>query len=189
MKTEVWSALTDFKGYYVSRSGRIKRVVFKGEYLHEVYLKSRLVSGYQAYTLVNSKGKKRTVYAHKAIAQCFVRKPKNQDKLRVVHLDGKRLNNAVDNLKWMSAQAFMHREFSSGKRNNAWLWKKRVKKYGVRGSHKISGRKSPLSNEEQNHLVSQYSTGNFTMNELAGQFGCSVSHVSNLVRKAKLNEG
>jgi len=131
---EEWMALPGYSNYFVSNRGAIKRITKtkrgNGLGFIEKTLKSRILNGYLACTLIHDNGAKKTVYVHHAIATCFISKPKIKPKLIVVHKDGDKTNNTIANLAWNSYSEFMKKEFITGRRSNKDLWAKRIKKYG-----------------------------------------------------------
>ena len=60
------------------------------------FMKSQIAkNGYVVITL-----NKIPNYLHRIIAECFIPNPEN--KRTVNHIDGNKLNNAIDNLEWMT---------------------------------------------------------------------------------------
>ena len=57
----------------------------------------------------NSKGyaivymQKNLFKVHRIVGECFVRKPKTEEKLQIDHIDRNRMNNDSRNLRWVSA--------------------------------------------------------------------------------------
>lgn len=109
-KNEIWKT---YKGIeydgeiQFSSRGRVKRLSYIG-YLgkYETYTEihvDRIVcpsnngNGYK-YVTVQSRGKKKHIYVHRAVAELFI--PKVQGKDFVNHIDYDRGNNAVENLEW-----------------------------------------------------------------------------------------
>lgn len=186
---EEWIPLTGFSRYFVSDKGKIKRIKKSrsnnGIGFSELFLKSRKINGYYAYTLVNDKGVKKTVYAHQAIAACFILKPNTKTKFIIVHKDGNKTNNFVKNLEWRTFSNFMKEEFDTGRRSNKDLWEKRVKKYGLMGGTKPPGRKVSISFENMESIHYMYNTKGFTLKNIADKFNCSASHIYNLLQRYK----
>nr|DAU32051.1 MAG TPA: homing endonuclease [Caudoviricetes sp.] len=64
--------------------------------------------GFREYVLrikdAEGKLKYKKTYAHNLVAEAFLPKPKTDKKLYVIHKDGNKLNNHVDNLCWVSRQ-------------------------------------------------------------------------------------
>jgi len=184
---EEWMPFPGYSRYFVSNKGKIKRIKKKsinyGKGFVELFLKSRLVNGYHAHTLVNDKGKKKTVYIHQAIATCFILKPSTKNKLIIIHKDGNKTNNFVENLEWRTISDFMKLEFESGRRSNTNLWAKRLKKYGPTGGMKSPGRKVDISPGNMEEIITLYNTKGFTLKRIADKFNCSASHIYNLLQR------
>lgn len=184
---EEWMSLPGFSRYFISNKGKIKRIIERrsnnGKGFSELFLKPRMINGYQAYTLLNDKNEKKTVYTHKAIATCFVLKPNTNNKLVVVHNDGNKTNNSADNLEWMTSSDFMKEEFNSGRRSNKNLWAKRVKKYGSAGGKKPAVRRVDISFRNKEQLHEMYYKKGLTLKEIADKYNCSPSHIFNLLKR------
>ena len=58
----------------------------------------------------------KTYYLHRLIAQTFLSNPEKKE--QVNHKDGKKLNNAVDNLEWVTNQENQIHKFLNGLGNN-----------------------------------------------------------------------
>lgn len=184
---EEWMSFPGYSRYFVSNKGKIKRIKKSsnknGDGFSELFLKSRKINGYLAHTLISNKGKKKTVYTHQAIATCFISKPNIKTKLIVVHKDGNKTNNFVDNLEWRSFSDFMKTEFETGRRSNRNLWAKRVKKYGPMGGKNPPGRKVDISFKNMENIYNMYHVERFTLKKIADRFNCSTSHIYNLLQR------
>ena len=62
---------------------------------------TRGAGGYITCSILFADGKRKTIYAHRLVAETFIPNPEN--KKQVCHLDGDRTNNCVDNLCWSTA--------------------------------------------------------------------------------------
>jgi len=183
--SEEWMVLPGYSNYFVSNKGTVKKIrKIKGSRgFKEIILKSRSINGYKALSLVNDTGKKKTVYIHQAIANCFISKPKSTSKLIVFHKDGNKENNAVENLVWKTFSDFMKNEFETGRRSNKELWSKRVKKYGPKGTTKASKKRVNISNEKRKEIYFLYRHKRYTLKNLAKMHNCSISHIFNLLKR------
>ena len=184
---EEWMPFPGYSRYFVSNKGKIKRIKKSrsnnGKGFSELYLKSRIVNGYSAHTLVSDRGKKKTVYIHQAIATCFILKPNTKTKLIVIHKDGNKTNNFIENLEWKTISDFMKVEFETGRRSNKNLWEKRVKKYGSTGGRKPPGRKVIISIGNMEEIFQMYNIEGLTLKKIADKFNCSTSHIYNLLQR------
>jgi hypothetical protein len=88
---EQWKTIPDFPMYKVSNLGRVRRYRLLDPCTNEY----RYVS-----LCVNSKKTNR--YVHRLVAEAFL--PNPDKKKKVVHIDGDRNNNRVENLRWVSHQ-------------------------------------------------------------------------------------
>ncbi len=112
MTEEVWKDIEGFQ-YQVSNLGRVKSL---GRYIHYVdgrtgkecqrwsrerVLKSSIgTSGYDTTHIYKDDTERHTVMIHRLVAEYFLEKVDGKD--LVNHKDGNKLNNAVDNLEWVT---------------------------------------------------------------------------------------
>lgn len=107
MNNEIWKAIPGFDDYEASSLGRVRSIDSVKLVLNrcgfDVYrhrkgmiLKPRNhTCGYHTYILSG----KRTAFAHRLIALAFHGEPES-DSLQVAHLNGVKIDNRPDNLKW-----------------------------------------------------------------------------------------
>lgn len=90
---ETWKDVVGYEGLYQASSfGRIRSQKFR-------IMKPYPCNGYQRICLSRN-GIVKKEYVHRIIAACFVEKPSGKD--FVNHKDHNRLNNAADNLEWLT---------------------------------------------------------------------------------------
>lgn len=111
MSNVVWKNIVykgiDYTGYYqVSNKAEIKSlartVISKNgrkKFVSEKILKATITCGYYATTL-SMNGVIASIKIHKAVALAFIPNPEN--KKCVNHIDSNRLNNAIENLEWVT---------------------------------------------------------------------------------------
>lgn len=110
---ERWRKIPGFDGYYASSAGRIRSHrksvarVLKPSYVH----------GYPSYSLMPGK---RFMQAHRLVLMAFRGLPRKG--FEAAHLNGKRQDARLSNLRWVTASEnwqhrFIHGTDSSGERN------------------------------------------------------------------------
>lgn len=193
---EIWKPIPEFSDYEISSHGRIRSIERMKKYKsgRTVRLKSRLKrlrahpkNKFLMTDLIDDRGKRRTVYPHKAAAKAFIDNPHPRKYKIVIHKDQNVTNNSVDNLKWSSYSQSIKFGFQTGRRDNSDLWEKRRAKYGPQGSAKPMGRQDPLSAQDRSKIYRLRTVENWKLTDLAKKFNCSISHVHKTVRKMAKN--
>ena len=72
-------------------------------------------NGYLTYN-ISIDGEKKRLYAHRMVAETYL--PKESNKTEVNHIDGKKLNNDVNNLEWVTSSENKNHAIKTGLRNN-----------------------------------------------------------------------
>ena len=109
---EVWKTLDenlypDLDIYQVSSHGRVRSVYRRYDYddgrslVRKAYIRKTFVCerGFVGVTLISESGKRSTVRVHRLVADHFL--SRGEGHKHVLHVDGDRLNNNVDNLLWV----------------------------------------------------------------------------------------
>ena len=97
---------------------------------------------------------------HRLLALTFLPNPEN--KPQVNHKDGNRKNNHIDNLEWATQEENMYH----------------AKINGLTNQPKINW-------EVAQEIIRRYDQGGITQKELAEEYGCTPSNISNVVRKRR----
>lgn len=104
----MWKNIKDFEGYYqVSTEGEVKSLdrqvkttrgsrFYKGKILN----KNIGTNGYY-YVILSKNGETKTAYIHKLVAETFLEKPNEQ--LVVDHINENKLDNRLENLRYLSS--------------------------------------------------------------------------------------
>lgn len=94
---EEWRAVPEFPNYLVSRSGQV--LSLRRPRAAGGILSSKIASGYVVVRL--QRGKSRfTALVHRLVLSAFI--GPCPDFMEAAHLDGNRLNNSLENLKWVT---------------------------------------------------------------------------------------
>ena len=89
-----WRKIKGFENYSVSNSGEVRNDITKR------ILKPEIARhGYKCLQLTKDK-KAYVKYIHRLVAMAFIDNPEN--KPQVDHIDGNKLNNNVENLRWVT---------------------------------------------------------------------------------------
>ena len=131
VEEEIWKDIKDFEGYYqVSNLGRIRSV---DRYVHGRYNNMQFKQGQIMKILHNKRvnvyevhlkklGQRKCIKVHRLVANAFLENDDVIKKTTVNHIDGKRSNNAANNLEWSSysenlqhAYNVLHRPINSAK--------------------------------------------------------------------------
>ena len=189
---KIWRDIPGFTDYEISNTGDIRSKKRMKKYksgrvmqLKSIEKKQRPhpTNNFMMTDLVDDKGKRKTVYPHKAVAMAFLKNDQPRKKKVVIHVDGDLSNNHVDNLRWASYKESIRIGFETGKRDNSNLWEKRREKYGPMGGTKPMGRPDPLTVEQKKEIVRLRLKENMKFKDLAEKYKCSISHVYKVIQK------
>ncbi len=185
MSTE-WKTIPGYSDYEISNAGEIRSIERTKKYKsgRVIELKSKTkklrkhpVNGFLMTDLIDDKGKRNTVYPHKALALAFIKNNFPRKQKIVIHIDGDISNNNIENLRWSSYSESIRIGFETGKRDNSTLWLKRRLKYGPKGGNKSMGRPDPLDFGKKKRIKYLREEKGFTLQQLATKYECSVSHI------------
>lgn len=112
---ELWRPIEGYSLYEISNLGKIRNVQ------KNIIRKTKISNeGYEQITLVRDDGKKKYLTVHRLVALTFIPNPDNLPE--VDHIDRDKLNNNVDNLRWVTKKENMHnREYEPIKHGNGRL--------------------------------------------------------------------
>lgn len=104
-KKEIWKDIVfpdnirKDQNFKVSNFGRIRsfNILKKGR-----ILKQGKINGYKSIAVKQKNNKYTTKYVHRLVAKAFLEK--KEDETLVIHLDYKKRNNKVENLKWVNKE-------------------------------------------------------------------------------------
>lgn len=85
--------------YMISSQGKIFRITKKG--IKKEPLKPSLVHGYE-YVNLYKDGKQYGFQVHSLVAETFIKKPNQINIFEVDHIDRNKLNNNINNLRWVT---------------------------------------------------------------------------------------
>lgn len=126
------------------RARRLKEMELQGEEwlplagFEELFIINRLGEVRDAKTLFLKKGrlgnlgyyiitlKYRTYFIHRLLAETFIPNPSPETHKQVIHLNGDRLDNRIENLQWNSRSETMKKNLANGKyKSNLTGWTKK----------------------------------------------------------------
>lgn len=160
---EIWKDVTGYEGLYqVSNLGRVKAMPKRGH--KEKIMKPSLKKDGYNRILLSKKGKYKTLYVHRLVAEAFL--SHTESKCEVNHINGIKTDNYVYNLEWVTkSQNQLH-----------------AIEMGLRAPSPMIGRKGKL--HPTSRPVLQFDLeGNFInewkcISEAARAIGCSPSSIS-----------
>ena len=125
---EIWKTLDIDKRYSISSHGNIVSRVYGKEHLLHPVVDSR------GYYYVRIKGKAYNI--HRLVAMAFI--PTSDKTLHIDHIDGDKLNNTIENLRWCTQK----------ENNNNPITRKRISE-GLLGSKRTPEQRKRMSEAQQ----------------------------------------
>lgn len=99
---DIWKEIPNTDGrYFVSSSGEVKCINYKGKENNARIIKQHICQGY-AYVWLHVNGKDFCKKVHRLVAEAFVYNPNNHK--IVNHKDENKLNNSSENLEWCDTE-------------------------------------------------------------------------------------
>ncbi len=144
---EIWmplkiNGMAENEKYDISNYGRIKS--YKVNKTEGLIIKGSTLKGYKILNIKLENEKRTTKYIHKLVAESFIPKD-NSLQQYVIHLDFDKINNHVDNLKWVKQKTmFAHQKINPNYKRGTINYSKltetdviRLKKKLKRGKNKL----------------------------------------------------
>lgn len=149
-------------GYEIYTSGKVRGV--RGKFL-------KLHKGTSGYIQVNvwNKYKQKTFLLHRLLAEAFIPNPNNLPEVN--HIDGNKLNNALNNLEWVSRSENIQHGIHTGLIPSPWQ--------GKTGKHHCKSKR--VIQLKDGVIVAEYGSGR----EAARETGICYGTISNVL----LNKG
>lgn len=125
---EIWKDITDYPGYQVSNFGRVRSFWKKKKKFGSYGGCERVLSdesyilpasddgnGYLKVFLVDKNGKRHCRKIHRMVAEEFIPNPNGYDTVdHIVSGSAGKLDNTVDNLRWLSRQENIQKAYTDG---------------------------------------------------------------------------
>jgi hypothetical protein len=120
LENETFKLIKKYPNYYISNFGRIKSINYNEEKILNINIDSR---GYKYIDLLHLGKPKKKFRIHRLIAKYFI--PNPEKKKLIDHIDRNRLNNNIDNLRWVTHAEnnfnhSMHSNNTSGYNGVSW---------------------------------------------------------------------
>lgn len=118
----VWRECVGFPDYEVSEHGDVRRITASKTRQSGARLRGFIdPDGYLRFQLMDRSGAKRTVIAHRLVAEAFIG-PQPSERHEVAHSNGSRIANHYSNLRWAlpvenHADRVVHGTSAAGERN------------------------------------------------------------------------
>jgi hypothetical protein len=133
----IYKTLKDFTQYEISDNGIIRKIVTKEIVKQRIHPRE----GLMMCDLYDNDLIARTVYPHKEVAKTFI-PTKKKGRLLVIHINGKKKDNKVKNLQWITMGDFQKLQVKRGTRKHlgnpelykhSKFWKAKNKKLKTKG--------------------------------------------------------
>lgn len=171
MTSEEWRPIRAWPLYEVSDHGRVRRAASgkstsPGRVRRLQLTKGKKSAGYVSVMLHNGRrGAVGNVNVGRAVLEAFVGPPPS-DRHECNHKNGIKTDNRPENLEWVSPSENIRHAFATGL------------KVGPRGEQQGAAK---LSEAQVREIRARYRSGGITQTTLAGQYGISQAHLSDIV--------
>lgn len=164
--TEIWKQINGFPYYEVSNCGNIRSWKGRGQYgkiLSKPNHKKTFV-GSDGYVFVKlqQNGKRTNYRVHKLMLEALI--GKKPEGMQARHLDGIKIHNTIDNLKWGTSKENHHDRLLHGTDNK-----------GERHGHN-----TVLTENDVRKIRSLIESGKHTLKGIGEMFGVSVGAISRI---------
>lgn len=106
--TEIYKIIIDFDNYSISNLGNVKNNKTN------LILSKSITKGVYKVKL-SKNGKQANLYIHRLLAIHFINNPENKE--YVIHIDNNKLNNNINNLKWISKKEWEKLQLLASRQN------------------------------------------------------------------------
>lgn len=160
---EIWKSLKDVvengDNYEISNLGNVRNIKTNNT-LKPIKLKNRNY----LYVGFSLNGKVKRHYIHRLVGLAFINRL--DDKNVINHKDGNPLNNNVENLEWCTQSENCQHAYDN-KLNSL---------YGENHNY------SKLTESKVKDIREKYGSGNYTLQNLADEYGVDMSNIGKIVR-------
>lgn len=160
---EIWKPVENNSHILVSSLGRIKRLKGRNKGIQSNFSKDK--DGYCKINIINENGKWTQTSIHRLVAKAFIDNPEN--KPCVNHINGKRDDNRVENLEWVTEKENVRHSFLYGQRKRCF----EIPQIAILTEYQIS----------QIDILRNY----YTVNQIAKLFNIKYQSLKNVIRKMK----
>lgn len=166
------------KGRYVTRGGEKNRYeYFKPESIMKVRHSKEFPHLFATMIVkIDGEATVRTIYIHKAVAECFVPKP-SEEHIYVEHIDGDYNNNTVSNLRWITASENSTKNIEKYPEN-----RNKLRDVNIKNGYYKSLRSDAWNKK---FTILQLFKRGIKIAKLAEMFGCSYGTIYNILKKQR----